>query len=154
MIKLGVKILMLLCMLGTRISACAEMTIMDNQSYIQLSCIHMPSIHVAKKGVITLNVPMSATNQTLLQFILEALLAQGKVSSTAVRIHMSLYTRDLNSTIRALTMHEKNVFWLRVADRDKKMGQVKELSRLPLSFSDILRPFFLILHVDETFSKL
>lgn len=95
-----------------------------------------------------------ATNQTLAQFILGALLAQGRVSSTAARIHMSLYTRDLNNTVRALTMHEKNVFWLRVADRDKKMGQVKELSRLPLSFADMLSSYFLILHVDETFSKL
>lgn len=153
MIKLALKASLLLYMLGTMISATAEM-ITDDQLYAQLKCIHIPLFHAEGEGIITFNIPRSKTNQTLVQFVFEGLLEHRKISFSPAKIHMFLHTRDLNGTIRILTMQEQTVFWSHVAERNKKLGHEKELSHLPLSFADMLSPYFLILYVEEYVSKL
>jgi hypothetical protein len=150
MIKLALKVSMLLCMI---VSASSDLTT-DDQSYTQLKCIHIPVFYTEKEGAFSLNIPKSAHNQTLVQFVFEALLEDRKISFSPAKIHMFLNTRDLNGKFHVLTKQEETAFWSRVAERNKQIGQAKELSHLPLSFADILSPYFLILHVEEYVSKL
>lgn len=124
--------------------------------YAQLRCIHMPSIHAKKGGVLLLNVPMSLTSEsvTLAQFVRGILLEQGKISSAPARIHIFLYTWDVNKVLRGLTSDERAAFWSRVTNRDQGLRRSKDLSRLPISFADVLSDYFLILHIEESVSKL